>query len=301
MSRPTRRGLSMIELLVAAMVMAVAFALILTAVSRMREAARRAQCLSNLHGIGLALSHHQTTRGAFPAGAGERSFLWRLLPYLDQDPAAWSVIDDRTAAVPIPGQFLCPSDSARRDPLSRFATNYAGNAGTLGREPVSGWDGAFCDEGLKPDAVTDGLSYTVAAAEWVVGDGDASRPSRLGSITLIEGIFPGTPAGLGAFASACESAQPGVTGPAASAFKGSYWFRGKLGHSLYTHALPPNRPSCRAAPDLNAISAGSLHGGYAHVMMFDGSVRPIRDTIEPSVWQALGTRAASDAVGERAY
>ncbi len=301
MSRLTRRGASLIELLVAVMILAVVVALVLTAVSRGREAARRAQCLSHLHGIGLALSHHQTTRGAFPVGAGERSFLWKLLPFVGEESLSRSVVDDRTAAVPIPGGFLCPSDSARRAPMSRFATSYAGNAGTLGREPVSSWDGVFCDEGLKPDDVTDGLSFTAAASEWIVGDGDESRPSRLGSITLLDGDFPRTEAGQGSFVLACESAEPGRTGPAAAAFKGSYWFRGRLGHSLYTHALPPNRPSCRAAPDLNAITAGSLHPGGSLVLMLDGSARFVGEAVSPPVWRALGTRAGAEAVAEGAY
>lgn len=301
MRGPERRGLSLIELLVAVMVLAVVVALVLTALTRTREAARRAQCVSNLHNMAVALSHHQTARGSFPAGAGERSYLWKLLPFIGEDSLSRSAIDDRTAAVPIPGVFLCPSDATRPAPMAKFATNYAANAGSFGREPVSEWDGAFTGDALKPDDITDGLSVTAAVAEWVVGDGDAGRPSRLGSVTILDGDFPGTPAGLGAFALACEAVEPGRTGQAGSPFKGSYWFRGRLGHSLYTHALPPNRPSCRSAPDLNAITSGSLHGGGAHVLMLDGGVRFVRDSVAPAVWRALGTRAGAEAVTDNDY
>lgn len=301
MPGPNRRGLSLIELLTAVMVLAVVIALVLTALARTREAARRTQCISNLHNLAVGLIHHQSARGSFPAGAGDQSFLWKLLPFIGEDALARSAIDDRTAAVPIPGLFLCPSDATRRAPMAKFATSYAANAGSFGREPVSEWDGAFTGDGLKPDDVTDGLSATAAVAEWVVGDGDAGRPSRLGSVTILDGDFPGTPAGLGAFTLACEAVEPGRTGQAGAAYKGSYWFRGRLGHSLYTHALPPGRPSCRAAPDLNAITAGSLHGGGAHVMMLDGGVRFVRESVAPGVWRALGTRAGSEAVSDNDY
>jgi prepilin-type N-terminal cleavage/methylation domain-containing protein/prepilin-type processing-associated H-X9-DG protein len=301
MPRTKRRGLSLIELLVAVAVLGLIVALLLTAVIRAREAARRARCASNLRNLAVALSHHQTTRGAFPTGAGDRSFLWALLPFLGQDALSRTVLDDRTAAVPIPGLFLCPSDARRPAPMARFATSYGGNAGTFGREPVSGWDGMFTEQPLKPDEVTDGLSFTAAVAEWVVGEGDVGNPSRLGSITILDGDFAAAATGPEAFVGACEGAVPGRTGLVVAAFKGSYWFRGRLGHSLYTHALPPNRPSCRAAPDLNAITAGSRHGGGAHVLTLDGGARFVRDTVAPEIWRALGTRAGAEAVAADSY
>ncbi|WP_337177852.1 DUF1559 domain-containing protein [Paludisphaera sp.] len=292
MPRLTRRGLSLIELLVALAVVAAVATLVLAAVMRAREAARRAQCAGNLRNLALALGNHQTAHRVFPAGAGDRSFLWALLPYLGDKTLAATAIDDRTAAVPIPGVFLCPSDTRRPAPMARFAANYAGNAGTFGREPVSAWDGVFGEAPLGPDEVPDGLSATAAVVEWIVGEGDSDAPSRLGSITILDGEF----AGPEAFARSCATAIPGRSGPVAAPFKGSYWFRGRLGHSLYTHALPPGRPSCRAAPDLNAITAGSNHGGGAHVLTLDGGSRFVRDTVAPEIWRALGTRAGSEAV-----
>ena len=301
MSRPVHSGLTLIELLVVLMIVGLVAALALTALTRTREAARRAQCASNLHNLGLALHQHQVARGTFPAGTGERGWLWKLLPFLGEEPLSRSVIDDRTAAVPIPGLFVCPTDAARPAPMARFATSYAGNAGTFGREPVSRWDGTLTAEPLKPDDVTDGLSFTAAVAEWVVGDGVVSRPSRLGAITILDGDFAASTIGPELFASACETAIPGLTGPVAAVYKGSYWFRGRLGHSLYTHALPPVRPSCRAAPDLNAITAGSLHGGGGNVLLLDGGVRYVRETVAPGIWRGLGTRSGAEAVVEGAY
>lgn len=301
MPRSRRRGLTLIELLTVVMIVGLLLALLLPAVMRARAAARRTRCASNLHNLGLALNQHLSVREAFPTGAGERSFLVQLLPYLEQAPLFNGRIDDDTAAVPIPGVFLCPADAARGAPLARYATSYAGNAGTFGREPASDWDGAFADGRLKPEDVTDGLSRTAAACEWIVGDGDDGRPSRLGSIAILDADFPASPAGLDSFVRTCEAAIPGRNCTSGSPYKGSYWFRGRLGHSLYTHALAPGRPSCRAAPDLNAITAGSLHGGGAHVLTLDGGVRFVRESIAPAVWRALGTRAGDEAVSDAAY
>jgi prepilin-type N-terminal cleavage/methylation domain-containing protein/prepilin-type processing-associated H-X9-DG protein len=53
-------------------------------------------------------------------------------------------------------------------------------------------------------------------------------------------------------------------------------------------------------PDFEAyiVSYGSKHGGGANFLMGDGGVRFIRDSIDPKVYSALGTRAAGDIVGD---
>ena len=302
MPREPSRGLTLVELLVAVALVALLAAILVPATIRARDTARKAHCLSNLHNIGLALQHHENARGAYPSGAGPRSFLWKLLPFLGYDPLFKSKIDDRTAAVPIPGLFLCPSDTARSAFLSRYATSYAGNAGLLGREPVSNWEGAFTDVELTNRDMADGLSATAGVAEWIVGNGDVGRPSRLGSIFTLDLDFPDSEEGRVAFAQTCGAYRYVPTGgPVPVPFKGSYWFRGRLGHSLYTHALPPGRPSCRAVPDLNAITAGSFHGDGGHVLFLDGAVRYIREDVHPSIWSALGTRAGNEPIGNGSY
>lgn len=87
------KGFTLIELLVVIAIISVLVALILPAVQQAREAARRAQCRSNLKQIGLALHNYHGSHSALPSGYGGFPFtnqgsLWgwgtMILPELEQ-------------------------------------------------------------------------------------------------------------------------------------------------------------------------------------------------------------------------
>ena len=65
-------------------------------------------------------------------------------------------------------------------------------------------------------------------------------------------------------------------------------------------------PSDRTAttpndPEADEAEFSSRHPGGAHFLFGDTSVRFLSDTIDRSVYQALGTRAGQEVVGRSAY
>ncbi len=97
----------------------------------------------------------------------------------------------------------------------------------------------------------------------------------------------------------------------AQSFRGFRWADGRVNYTGFQTILPPNSPSCFRGGDASqgVSTAGSRHQGGAHVLMADGAVRFITDSIEagnrsatPAVgaaspfglWGALGTRGAKE-------
>ena len=164
---PRRPAFTLIELLAVIGVIAVLVALILPAVQRTRETARRMQCASHLRSIGTALHQHVETFGVFPGGHGkpfEASYFVQILPYIEQQPlynsmnltnfteATVECAANATLAMSKMSLFMCPSDSWRMTPISAIAPNYAANAGL---DAMYG-NGAFIGRPLAPSEISDG-------------------------------------------------------------------------------------------------------------------------------------------------
>jgi type II secretory pathway pseudopilin PulG len=83
----SRRALTLIELLIVIATLAVLIGLLLPAVQKIREAAARSRCASNLKQIALAAHTYQAATGVLPPGADEKGVgtLAYLLPYVEQD------------------------------------------------------------------------------------------------------------------------------------------------------------------------------------------------------------------------
>jgi prepilin-type N-terminal cleavage/methylation domain-containing protein len=114
-----RSGFTLIELLVVIAIIGILIALLLPAVQKVREAANRMACGNNLHQIGLAAAHYESTYGRLPFGylgpvpnetlPGGIKYQYAghlpvLLPFLEQENLFKTIQVNTTSAVPPVGQ-----------------------------------------------------------------------------------------------------------------------------------------------------------------------------------------------------
>jgi hypothetical protein len=271
-----------------------------------------------------------------------------LLPYIDQAPlynkieggdptttpfavppggaAPWSGWIGWTSIGQLPA-LRCPSDPGFA--TTRGLCNYAFSRGDfLGTASGSGRDaqqvnGLFAlrtTYGVR-DCV-DGASNTMAFSERVAasfGTGGApGRDVREGTVMNVTAITTSPGACLAAAAPLLNGKRY-TTGANIKGKFSSIWMDGQPENVAFYSVLPPNGPSCTNDTNNNAdaavavLSASSYHAGGVHVLLADGAVRFVSDSIDTGnlgvttalnarspygVWGALGTKRGGDLVGE---
>ena len=185
--------------------------------------------------------------------------------------------------------LLCPSDGSNSGPGQ---TNYAACIGD-GRPGVL--DNGIFGTLTRPQSVVDGMTTTATMSEILTGvkidpAGAGGGGDRLRTFHNVQ-VHAGADD-----AEQFESRCRGLDGVAADPFnlKGDLWYVGAPYSTLYDHFLTINQPSCNnfagTKSVLAAITAGSMHPGGANCLYADGHVRFIRDTVDPLVWRATGTK-----------
>ena len=298
--RCSTAGFTVIELLVVLFVIAVLIALVVAGVMRAREAARRLQCVQNLHQIGLGLQSYLSSFGVFPpgyqAGLGS-SFLVAILPYVEQKPL-YDMLENgglTTAQQVSIGLYHCPSDGSTSHLQSTGTTSYAGNQGT--GVQAYGYNGAFAyTDVIGPGQITDGTGTTAAVSEWLVGPFNVMTRDPVRSVFHTPKRWD-QPGELELFASTCHNLDP-LTAELTPMTVGMIWTHGDFGHTLYNHIMTIGENTCQngAGVQTGAWTAKSNHSGGVNVLFADGDVRFIPATINPKVWTAIGTRAGGEVV-----
>jgi prepilin-type N-terminal cleavage/methylation domain-containing protein/prepilin-type processing-associated H-X9-DG protein len=314
---PRGRGFTLIELLVVITIVGLLVALLLPAVQAAREAARRAQCQNNLKQISLALHGYHDAQGTFPSGFSlDRpgidphmpGWAWgtRLLGGLEQGALYNSLNVSQPFLFAAPNQtvietrlsvFLCPSSGDRGPVSSGFIEQpifgldqlapgqYVASAGSIslkgGNGRIAQGDGVFflnSREAIRD--IADGSSSTLMIGERSrdVADSTWVGVSDPNSILCTKDNWP---------IKTCASAMfmvLGRTGPASDI--------------LYGSVPAGNTPNSSGA---GADGFRSMHPGGCNFLFGDGSVRFIKETIAPNVFQALATRAGGEVIGADQY
>lgn len=328
----TRRGLTLVEVLVVCAILAALAGMLLPALQAAREAARRGSCANNLRQLGLAARGFEVARGVFPVGSESRPwpaqprhphqfYRWSGLAHAAPFFEAAELIGGLDLAVPLYGTgfqvmpqnratvarivplFLCPSD-ARTIAASGFGpTNYAlcSGSGDGGGTPFDADGVCFVNSRVRARDVGDGLSKTVLASESLLGTGPLASDDRAAQ----------SPQGSYAFVT--EVPLTDAICAAANSWnylnqRGFSWANGEYRCAVYNHALPPNAAimDCIANDTTSSDVARTLavwgrraarsrHPGGVNVALADGAVRFVADGIDSSVWKAAATRAGGEA------
>jgi prepilin-type N-terminal cleavage/methylation domain-containing protein/prepilin-type processing-associated H-X9-DG protein len=303
--RRPARAFTLIELLVVVAIIAVLIGLLLPAVQKVREAANRIRCASNLKQAGLALLQYELDRGRFPpAGTGRLPGApnypdpqfpnhgpWTfVLPYLEQEPLfrqyRWDLQWYDPANRPVVFTHLrilqCPSAEADRVGSGTVTEGLGYGAcadygPTQGVAPVASFDppvntrGVMCLEldYRRPRATARVTDIRDGTSQTTLAAEDAGRPKRW---------------------------QMGQCVPQAYS-QGGPWASGP--NSIVTLGFDPatgTRPGACAINCTNLREVYSFHPGGANALFADGSVRFLKVGMDIRALAALVTRDGGEVV-----
>ena len=346
MKNPRPGGFTLIEVLVVITIIGVLVALLIPAVQAARTAARRSRCLNNLRQVGIGLHNYHASLGSLPMAISgsldarfnlgpsatcqsnlyNESHQVAILPYIEQSPLYNALNhqlyvlspDNHTATATTVSTFVCPDDTDAMSPqplplstaiqlgydtanLPGIArTSYVGIAGSLPQFATStgetcavpwsdrGANGAFgTPQPVGFSAIVDGLSTTMLTSERSL-----TRLQLLSHLTADEKRMA------------------------------NLWASSRSQSTLASARRPPRRigeVDNYISGDEWALGTLSMHLGGVNVLMADGSVRFVKDSVDswpaddalsadilagripPGIWQRLATRNGGEVIDATAY
>jgi prepilin-type N-terminal cleavage/methylation domain-containing protein/prepilin-type processing-associated H-X9-DG protein len=88
-------------------------------------------------------------------------------------------------------------------------------------------------------------------------------------------------------------------------YRGQQYYRSLPSTGYYSHTVPPNYKlwDCSNNANFNQVHGAtrSYHPGGVNVAFCDGSVKFIKDTVNPTNWRAVGTRAGGEVLSSDSY
>jgi prepilin-type N-terminal cleavage/methylation domain-containing protein len=279
-SSAPRGGFTLIELLVVIAIIGVLVGLTLPAVQSAREAARRTQCQNNLKQQGLALNNYVALGEAYPIGyiawpnppgGAAPGWAWSaaVLPQLEQIP----IYNALNINLPID---LAGNATVRTSALTMYVC------------PSDHNTGAFSVTSQVTGGPVEGRTTSYAANG---GTGGAGQPN--GMFRSNKSIRP-------------KDIKDGMSNTFAAGERGSF-----VVQNAWAGALGDGRGGVevlamvfQSGPDPKNPSPASFcgpHPGLTQLLMADGSVHPIKASINPMVYRALATRNGREVIDQGAY
>lgn len=305
-----RRAFTIIELFVAVSIIGFIAALTLSAVVKVRESARSAQCIANMKQMGIALHSYASIHEMFPPSeilvpggnytVMEYSTHLSLLPFLDNavlynalnmgfcmyDRPGTPVIENRTVRNAHLSVFVCPSDD-RPDLSNSYRFNRGRRILRGGRQYT---EGPFCIARIPRLAFfSDGLANSAVMSERLSGTFDESAPASIRNTKTVST--------RGKTAELDEDYIPRcLAEPAAgwNVYSGRYWLYYNLFYTNYNHNGLPNDPrgSCGSYSGLQPPR--SNHPQSVNVLFGDGHAVTVGNSIAQAVWTSLGSPDSGD-------
>lgn len=311
-------GFTLVELLVVIAIIGVLVALLLPAVQAAREAARRMSCTNNQKQIGLSLHMHHDTKQRLPPGTTggggvgtdlgkprgplETTWIAYTFPFMEQTTLDalinWNKVTTnfyadgglkvRPLKIPL---FLCPSDTYPDPNISPSGTVY-------------GRGNYVANNGIGP------------AIEYRGGPGHINPASmgRPGGMFFINSWlgFREVPDGLSQTVMVSETRVPRDTKDGRGVMhypEGPLYHHNRTPNSLAPDEIrttwcstTPQAPCIGAYAAYNQIrdirTARSAHPGGVIVLLADGSVRFVSQTINLNVWQAISSPGLGETSGD---
>jgi type II secretory pathway pseudopilin PulG len=163
--KTTRRGFTLIQLLVVLAVILLLIGLLLPAVQKVRAAAAKAQSANNLKQICIAMHNADSTFGNLPPSVGKYSgqdgtFFFHILPYIEQDN-----VYKAKALQTVIKTYIAPADASQ--PGNQPWISYASNADALKVNP---------QKLMRLPDFTKGTSHTIVFTERYGMCGNKAHP-----------------------------------------------------------------------------------------------------------------------------
>jgi prepilin-type N-terminal cleavage/methylation domain-containing protein len=295
------RGFTLVELLVVIAIIGILAALLLPAISRAREAARRTQCISRLRQLGSAMTQYHDTLRSLPsgwvAGWNRRVLSEADDPGQDRELGMWEALPYRSSPNHWSGlSFLLPyMDQPNLNPDFRVPPTHVANFTVVGVSISSYLCPSAHDEPTSDvNTLTTGYSYLRGRSDYRFNmaaglqEGHPANPS--GRDTIEYGIFDNglhylnSSIGLGT-----ADIPDGMTHTISmgESLLG-YWPDGEhcCVRTLYLREIGWTHPNY---PDLK-IYWDSMHGDVVNFLFADQAARSLARNIDMRVLERAMTR-----------